>query len=333
MLNPIGFWSYSRADDSLSRGRLSQLRTSVAAELQAQIGSRLEVSIFQDITTVHPGTEWENEISLGLAASFFLIPILTPALVQSQWCCREILLFRQREATVLNRNDLIFPVHYLDILNTEDAYDPDVLKLLHSRQWIDFRGLRHKNVESEEVALKIEQIAQAICSALRRPKRNPESKAPQEVMAASNLEAEKLLPGKKSEIVSAERPRPERRKTSTRREPSQPPQRRRTSTKDRLSYDDIQNNIISYFSLHLSIGETGPVRPTTNLKNRFDLDKSDWRELAQHLSDLDWMKQLSVKIHAREMDGAHTPMELTKIIWDKLSPTPRRYGSAPWSEL
>ena len=173
MLKPIGFWSYSTTDDQYSRGRLSQLRALLAAELQGRIGRNLKVNIFQDVAAIPPGAEWEKQIRDALDASFFLIPIVTPALLQSEWCCQEIKLFREREATALQRNDLVFPLHYisienLDVSRREDCHDSEVFGFLRTRQWIDFRTLRLKDPESEEVAVKIAGMADAICSALRR---------------------------------------------------------------------------------------------------------------------------------------------------------------------
>lgn len=173
MLKPIGFWSYCSTDDEYSRGRLSQLRAMLAAELQQRIGRSLKVNIFQDVAAIPPGMEWEKQIREALGGSFFLIPIVTPALLQSEWCCQEIRLFREREATALLRNDLVFPLHYisidnLDVSQREDCQDPEVFGFLRTRQWIDFRTLRLKDPESEDVAVKVAGMADAICAALRR---------------------------------------------------------------------------------------------------------------------------------------------------------------------
>jgi tetratricopeptide (TPR) repeat protein len=172
MLKPTGFWSYSSSDDEHSRGRLSQLRALLAAELQQKIGRSQKVNIFQDVAAIPPGQEWERQIRSALNSSFFLIPIITPGTLQSEWCCREINLFRGRETT-LGRRDLIFPLHYLnveylDTSRSEDCYDQEVFAFIRTRQWIDFRSLRLKHPDSEEVALKIEVMADAICAALRR---------------------------------------------------------------------------------------------------------------------------------------------------------------------
>nr|WP_294503262.1 hypothetical protein [uncultured Rhodopila sp.] len=42
-----------------------------------------------------------------------MIPIVTPGFLQSEWCCREVLQFREREKQ-LGRCDLIFPFLYVD---------------------------------------------------------------------------------------------------------------------------------------------------------------------------------------------------------------------------
>jgi hypothetical protein len=190
MLSPIGFWSYSNTDDDHSRGRLSQLRALLASELQQKIGRKLKVNIFQDVAAIPPGAEWEKQIRDAIDGSCFLIPIVTPALLQSEWCCQEIALFRQRETTTLRRTDLIFPIHYLNVddrdsSRPEDCHDAEIFSFLRSRQWTDFRALRHKNPESEDVARRIDALADAICAALRRAERDPyaEGEARQKVTA------------------------------------------------------------------------------------------------------------------------------------------------------
>src|ERR1700686_3078967 len=107
MLKPIGFWSYSGSDDDADSGRLSQLRTLVKKELQLKVG-REPVNIFQDVSAIPPGSKWERQIREAIDDSSFLIPIITPAFLQSEWCYREITLFIERQER-LDRDDLIFP--------------------------------------------------------------------------------------------------------------------------------------------------------------------------------------------------------------------------------
>ncbi len=169
-LKPTGFWSYTSSDDNAARGRLSQLRRLLADELQLKLGGRARtVHIFQDVAAIPFGTDWLKEIRQALAESSFLIPIVTPAFLQSEMCCQEVMWFHEHEAAA-GRDDLIFPFHYVNVddLGRGEVHDPAVLDLLRSRQRIDFRALRLKDPTGEEVASKLETLADAIRAALRR---------------------------------------------------------------------------------------------------------------------------------------------------------------------
>jgi serine protease Do len=180
-LSPIGFWSYTSQDDSSSRGRLSQLRRLLADEIQQMVGRAPPVHIFQDVAAIPPGAGWENQIQEAIARASFLIPIITPGFLQSEWCCKEVLRFHERERE-LGRDDLIFPIYYNDIGDFEtfrqsESYDPGVLRLLRERQWVEFRDLRHSNPDSEEVARRFERLANGIRLALYRVVALPQSRA------------------------------------------------------------------------------------------------------------------------------------------------------------
>lgn len=177
MLIPTGFWSYSSSDDENSRGKLSQLRALLAAELQQQIGRTQKVNIFQDVAAIPPGADWADQIKVAIEGSSFIIPIVTPAFLQSEWCCQEVNRFREKEAA-LEQNDLVFPIHYVDTSyvdgdNREECYDPKVLEFLRSRQFMDFRHLRLRDYDQEDVARFLEKLAQGIFSVLRASKTKP----------------------------------------------------------------------------------------------------------------------------------------------------------------
>lgn len=111
---PTGFWSYTSSDDTSSRGRLSQLRRLLADELQLKVGRTQQVHIFQDVEAIPFGSDWLKEIRQAPAESSFLIPIVTPAFLQSEMCCQEVMWFREHEAAA-GRDDLIFPLHYVNV--------------------------------------------------------------------------------------------------------------------------------------------------------------------------------------------------------------------------
>ena len=168
-LKPIGFWSYTSSDDTRSGGRLSHLRRLLADELQLLIGRRQQVQIFQDVAAIHYGTDWLKEIHKAIDESSFLLPIVTPAFLESEMCCQEVMRFRQREQE-LGREDLIFPFRYIDVSDImhDEVHDPAVLALLNSRQRFDFASLRHRSPDSEEVVTKVALLATALRAALRR---------------------------------------------------------------------------------------------------------------------------------------------------------------------
>ena len=167
-LPPIGFWSYTKLDDAASGGKLTALRQLLADNLQTVLG-RTEVRIFQDKTTIPMGSGWEAEIRQALEGANFFIPVITPGFLQSEWCCREVNWFREREQA-LGRADLIFPLLYVDVadLRPDECYDPEVRTFLLSRHAVDFRPLRLEDPNSREVVHRLAELAGWVRAALRR---------------------------------------------------------------------------------------------------------------------------------------------------------------------
>jgi hypothetical protein len=169
-LPPIGFWSYARQDDDASQGQLSALRLQVKAELQQQYGHS-PITIFQDVAAIAPGAEWEREIRNAIGRSTFLIPIITPAFIESEWCLKEVRIFLEREQQIwrhfpaLDGKRRIFPVYYRSI---EDLppFDDAVLKELRKLQWVDYRELRYKNPHEEVVQKTLDHLGRGMSSLL-----------------------------------------------------------------------------------------------------------------------------------------------------------------------
>lgn len=170
-LEPIGFWSYTSSDDTASRGHLSKLRRLLADDLQRVIGREPIVHIFQDVAAIPKGSDWEEKIHEALDAASFIIPILTPAFLQSEWCCKEVLRFRTRELA-LGRNNLIFPFHFTDTAHVDpddkrEVFEKAVLTLLRRRQITDFRMLELEDPDHRDVRYKLRELSTAIRDALR----------------------------------------------------------------------------------------------------------------------------------------------------------------------
>ncbi len=181
-LEPIGFWSYTSSDDTASGGDLSHLRRVLRNDLQRLIGREPEVRIFQDANAIPKGADWEDRINEALDTASFIIPILTPAFLQSEWCCKEVLRFREREKA-LGRNNLIFPFHltntdHLDDGDPREVRDKTVHALLRSRQMLDFRPLELEDPNNRLVLRKLRELSELIYHALRDGRRPPRFRAP-----------------------------------------------------------------------------------------------------------------------------------------------------------
>jgi serine/threonine protein kinase len=170
-LPPVGFWSYARQDDQLSSGRLTALRSLLVQELQQQYG-REPVRLFQDHDTITHGSDWEDEIKKAIDASTFFIPIITPNFVQSEWCCREVELFIEREKTLRARHpelagsSRIFPILFIGI-DDADPEEPAILTALQKLQWFDFRQFRHRSFDAEEIREALSKFAGTMRSLLK----------------------------------------------------------------------------------------------------------------------------------------------------------------------
>lgn len=169
-LPPIGFWSYVRRDDDLSRGRVSELRELILAELESQLGQ--EVPVFKDTVSIAPGARWNEQTTQALSDATFFIPVLTPSFLQSEWCCREVRLFLERQKRLLEAYpDLpavsrIFPIHYVDVTDA-DARDEEVRDTLMELQHLNFHGMRHRPGDDPVVQTEVARFVTAIRNMLR----------------------------------------------------------------------------------------------------------------------------------------------------------------------
>src|SRR6516165_5942569 len=168
----VGFFSYSREDDDAFEGTLSALREAIQRELAAQLGrSKANFRLWQDQAAIAPGKLWESEIETAVGAAVFFIPIVTPRAVSSHYCKFEFEAFLAREHA-LGRTDLVFPLLYISVpaLENEARWREDpVLLIIGSRQYVDWRVFRHRDVHDRVVREAIERFCEKIVQALRKP--------------------------------------------------------------------------------------------------------------------------------------------------------------------
>ncbi|MFY9989669.1 MAG: tetratricopeptide repeat protein [Rhodoplanes sp.] len=168
----VGFFSYSREDDQAFKGTLCALRDGIQRELSAQLGrSKRNFHLWQDQAAIAPGKLWELEIKKAIDQSVFFIPIVTPRAVNSKHCKFEFDTFLAREAA-LGRNDLVFPIVYISVAALENEakwHNDPVLSAIARRQYVDWRPLRHLDVQTTAVQERIERLCQKIVEALNEP--------------------------------------------------------------------------------------------------------------------------------------------------------------------
>ena len=182
-LKPTGFWSYSSTDEAASNGRLSRLRQQIERELQLQVG-RPKVEIFHDITSIPPGTDWNDVITAALENSSFFIPIITPAFLHSEVCAWEVKTFRDIMKK-RGRHDLIVPIYYLDVdahgvERRHEWHDPTILDFLLTKHWLDFRALRVRDPSTEPVTEWVAKTGKAIYATLSKPPSKPFTTSPEQ---------------------------------------------------------------------------------------------------------------------------------------------------------
>jgi formylglycine-generating enzyme required for sulfatase activity len=167
MLDPVGFWSYARLDDEQSEGQLSALRLIVGRALGLQHGGK--VTLWQDVHAIPYGADWAAEIERTIGQTTFFIPIVTPRFLKSENCRDEFRSYRRR-LLALGRDDLVFPVHYVDVENVrpEETVFGDDLTMLRRAQWIDFRPLFYGDVKSSDVRRWAGDFAGGILIAIGR---------------------------------------------------------------------------------------------------------------------------------------------------------------------
>src|SRR5262245_20264744 len=184
----VGFFSYSRDDDEDSKGALSLLRDSIRRELRGQLGrSQADFQVFQDTAAIAHGELWEDKIRAAVTQSTFFIPIVTPTALRSRHCKFEFESFLAQEAE-LGRNDMVFPILYIRVPALEDEklwrHDP-VLKIIGSRQYLDWQRFRHLTSPSAEMREAIERFCTNIHRALDRSWESPEENRQREEAEAN----------------------------------------------------------------------------------------------------------------------------------------------------
>jgi len=228
----IGFFSYSRDDDESYKGRLSALRELIQQELGAQLGrSKSTFRLWQDKEAIAPGKLWEAEINTAVEQSVFFIPIITPRMVNSQYCQFEFDAFLARESA-LGRTDLIFPILYVpvpELENNAQSTNHPVLSAIARRQYVDWQTFRYSDVSSPATLETIARFCRKIVEALRQTWLSPQERARQE-QAVAQARAEEAR--QREEAESRQRAHDEERRRAESVEAERQAEKRRQAEAD-----------------------------------------------------------------------------------------------------
>lgn len=233
-----GFFSYSRRDDERSDGALSRLRARIYAELGMQLGRDLRV--WQDTVAIPEGALWEAAINRAITESIFFIPIVTPSALGSAHCRFEFESFLKRE-TELGRDDLVFPILYVRVpaLEKEEQWrSDDVLRVIGSRQYLDWQRVRYRSVNEAEVAEKIAQYCGNIVEALRQP-----WVSPVELRRLEEAKAQQLAHERRQEAEAKRRADEEERQRQLEAEAQQRAEHERAEAKRRADEEKRRRQI------------------------------------------------------------------------------------------
>ncbi len=165
---PVAFMSYAHVDDT--EGQVTTFCEQLEQELRVLSG-RSDIKIFKDVD-IELGVPWSARIDEALATATFLLPIVTPGFLRSQYCCEELQAFLEHEEA-LGRNDLILPIYYVecdeDLVIRSDEVAAASWKAISSRQYFPWHHLRHKSPTDEAVKVERTKLARRMQKALARP--------------------------------------------------------------------------------------------------------------------------------------------------------------------
>lgn len=166
---PQAFLSYTRLDDQGHEGGITALRA--ALELQVRIVTGDDsFEIFQDVDGIAFGEHWPKRLDQALAASRFLIPVLSPRFFRSEPCRDELRKFLAHEQAA-GRDDLILPIYLVDapVLDRPHLTAADELaRAIAERQRWDWRPHAFAALTEPTVRKAVRELARAIGDRLDR---------------------------------------------------------------------------------------------------------------------------------------------------------------------
>lgn len=154
------FWSYAKLDDREPH-KLTKLRLAFNNSLDQTLG--YENKIIVDMSDLRWGVEWKTEIEQLILNSDTIIALISPSYFNSKMCIHELKI-------ALRAKKRILPIYYRNCKNglrstfkEEGNNENAELNLISEKigdiQYMDFRKLKNKDLDSEVVQDFLDKIA------------------------------------------------------------------------------------------------------------------------------------------------------------------------------
>lgn len=153
------FWSYAHDDDSRSYGRVTKLAEAITNEFALTTGD--ELNLFVDRKSINWGDAWRSRIEEAVGDAPFFIPIVTPSYLKSIECRKELIAF-SGHAKSRGIDRLLLPILYIDVPDLAEDSPDEVLALIARTQYLDWRKLRNKKLDSEEHLEAVHDVAEEL---------------------------------------------------------------------------------------------------------------------------------------------------------------------------
>lgn len=160
------FWSYARNDNHKPAKRVSRLKNAFLVTLKETTGDS-NCKVFFDVETITWGAAWKTDIEEKIKNCDGLIATLTPSFFNSRACIYEVKM-------ALEHNKSIYPIYFRTCRKKESNFKEDggdhefnidlnvVSKKIGDFQPKNFRNLRNKDIQSEDVQDFIDKLAEQI---------------------------------------------------------------------------------------------------------------------------------------------------------------------------
>lgn len=174
------FLSYAHADNERSYGRVLQLAEAIKNEYALASGDELE--LFVDRKSLRWGELWREQIDSAIGVAPLFVAIITPMFLKSPECRRELIEFTSM-AKSRGMDRLFLPILYIDVRELSEESDDEVIALIARTQFLDWRQLRNKKLDSEDYLHAVHELATDLIARRNETSaitRTSESRSPEE---------------------------------------------------------------------------------------------------------------------------------------------------------